>query len=292
MGYAEKTPGPRSLLWVDDDLLTLSPLLWRLKDEGYEVVPVSAPAEAIQVLRERGGSFSAMVIDVAMPLSPEFQPPDALGGQRTGVALARLVRSEFPSLPLIGCTILLEPDIDEWFSRYAAGYISKFEILESPRRLLSVIDRAICSAGAGPKCFIIHGRDEKMLLELKDFLQSSLRFAEPVILRQQASLGRTIIEKFEDLAADVDIVFALLTPDDVAVGPDSSNDEKRRARQNVIFELGYFWGKFQRRRGRVILLYSGALELPSDLSGIVYVNVSDGIEKSGERIRRELVGWI
>lgn len=76
------------------------------------------------------------------------------------------------------------------------------------------------------------------------------------------------------------------------VGPESSNEEKRRSRQNVVFELGYFLGKFQRKRGRVILLYTGPLELPSDLSGIVYVDIGSGIESAGETIRRELVGWV
>ncbi|NLX20892.1 MAG: nucleotide-binding protein [Phycisphaerae bacterium] len=80
------------------------------------------------------------------------------------------------------------------------------------------------------------------------------------------SHGRTIIEKFEDVAETVDVVFVLLTPDDNIASPRAPNESKRRARQNVIFELGYFYAKLQRSGGRVILLYRGHIELPSGIS--------------------------
>ena len=75
----------------------------------------------------------------------------------------------------------------------------------------------------------------------------------------------------------------LLTPDD-----SGTSEEKKRARQNVIFELGYFYGKLGRKSGRVLLLHKGNLELPNDLSGIVYINIDNGIEAAGEEIRREI----
>jgi predicted nucleotide-binding protein len=59
----------------------------------------------------------------------------------------------------------------------------------------------------------------------------------------------------------------LLTPDDVAVTT-GSNDAKRRSRQNVIFEMGFFCAAFGRRSGRVILLHKGPIELPSDIAGV------------------------
>lgn len=50
----------------------------------------------------------------------------------------------------------------------------------------------------------------------------------------------------------------------------SATDEQRRARQNVLFELGYFVGKLG--RGKVCMLLKGNLEMPSDLAGVEYVN--------------------
>jgi predicted nucleotide-binding protein len=41
-----------------------------------------------------------------------------------------------------------------------------------------------------------------------------------------------------------------------------------RARQNVIFELGYFVGKLGRKK--VCALYHQAVEIPSDYHGVVY----------------------
>jgi predicted nucleotide-binding protein len=127
---------------------------------------------------------------------------------------------------------------------------------------------------------------------LKNFLQNGLHWPEPVILRDQPSHGKTIIEKFEDYAKTVDLAFVLLTPDDVAVHSSASNDEKRRARQNVIFELGYFYALFRRTRGRVVLLHCGPLELPSDLAGVIYIDGSSGIDAAAEFLRRELATWI
>lgn len=60
----------------------------------------------------------------------------------------------------------------------------------------------------------------------------------------------------------------LLTPDDEghAVGHSSL---KKRARQNVVFELGYFTGRLG--RGRVCAVFKEGVEIPSDYSGVVYV---------------------
>jgi predicted nucleotide-binding protein len=136
------------------------------------------------------------------------------------------------------------------------------------------------------KMFIVHGHDKTLMLELKDYLQNTLKFSEPVILFQQPSKGRTVIEKFEECSSDVNGAVVLLTPDDI--GGVHNGDLRERARQNVIFELGYFVGKFGRRSSRVLLLHRGKLELPSDLAGVVYIDVTNGISAAGEELRREL----
>ena len=64
------------------------------------------------------------------------------------------------------------------------------------------------------------------------------------------------------------------------------NNHQARARQNVIFELGYFIGKMGRKSGRVILLSKGNLDIPSDLSGILRIDIGQGIRTAGEDIRK------
>lgn len=136
------------------------------------------------------------------------------------------------------------------------------------------------------RTFIVHGHDTESKLALKDYLQNTLSFPEPVILHQQPNKGRTVIEKFEDCSDEIDVAFVLLTQDDI--GGALKGEQKERARQNVIFELGFFVGKYGRKSGRTILLQKGNLDIPSDLAGVVYINIANGIESAGEEIRREL----
>lgn len=132
------------------------------------------------------------------------------------------------------------------------------------------------------KLFIVHGHDELSKYELKDYLQNTLHYPEPVILSEIASQGRTVIESFEEESENVGLVFVLLTPDDF------TNDSNVRARQNVIFELGYFMGKLGRKSGRIIALLKGNVDIPSDLGGILYIHIDDGIQAVGEKIRKAI----
>lgn len=138
------------------------------------------------------------------------------------------------------------------------------------------------------RAFIVHGHDHLILYELKDYLQNTLKLGEPVVLRQMPGLGKTLMEKFEREAEAVELVFVLLTPDDIAASSSDPDTQKRRARQNVIFEMGFFLGKLGRESGKILLLHKGPVEIPSDIIGIEYIDVTDGITSAGEAIRREL----
>ncbi len=116
------------------------------------------------------------------------------------------------------------------------------------------------------RIFIVHGHAE-------DIFNSAARVVdklglESVILKEEASRGRTIIEKFEDEASTAGFAIVCITPDDEGrqIGDEMLN---RRARQNVILELGYFYAKLG--RGKVVALYKSEknFELPSDISGII-----------------------
>ena len=180
---------------------------------------------------------------------------------------------------------MIDPIVDDPHS----SFISKWES-HSLRELVKKINHTLGLPNklAPLKPFIIHGHNETAKLALKNYLQNTLRLPEPIILHEQPNLGRTIIEKFEDYAAFSSLVFILLTPDDIVANGRETDDVKRMARQNVIFEMGYFLGMVGRRSGRVLLLYQGPLELPSDLSGIVYIDISKGVEAAGEKIRMEV----
>lgn len=89
-----------------------------------------------------------------------------------------------------------------------------------------------------------------------------------IILHEQASSGRTIIEKIEQFT-DVGFAVVLYTPDDIGNAKDNADDLQLRARQNVVFEHGFLIGKLG--RDRVVALVDGAIELPNDISGVVYI---------------------
>ena len=120
------------------------------------------------------------------------------------------------------------------------------------------------------KIFIVHGRDNEIKETVARFLgQLDL---EPIILHEQSNQGQTIIEKFEQ-HAQVGFAVALLTPDDVGALQEDARNLKPRARQNVIFEFGYFIG--QLGRNRVCALTKGSVEIPSDYDGVIYIPLDD-----------------
>ena len=126
----------------------------------------------------------------------------------------------------------------------------------------------------GDEVFIVHGHDDEAKVTVARFVENL--GIEATILHEQANRGQTIPEKFEEHAGEAGFAIILLTPDDIGASKDESDKLKPRARQNVVLELGYFWGRLG--RGRVCVLHKGGVELPSDMQGLLYVpmNSSDG----------------
>ncbi len=123
----------------------------------------------------------------------------------------------------------------------------------------------------GHKVFLVHGHDMATLHETARFLEKLNQ--NVIILREQPNQGKTIIEKFIEYS-EVGFAVVLLTHDDRG-GTFSTPFEKQmaRARQNVIFELGYFIGKLG--RNRVCALYSQDVEIPSDYSGVLFIELDN-----------------
>ncbi len=119
------------------------------------------------------------------------------------------------------------------------------------------------------RIFVVHGRDEGAKESVARFLEKV--GLEPVILSELPGKGQTIIEKFES-NSDVGFAVAILTPDDAGSLSDET-ELKARARQNVIFELGFFIGKLG--RDRVCALTKGKPDIPSDYAGVEYIPLDD-----------------
>lgn len=116
--------------------------------------------------------------------------------------------------------------------------------------------------------FIVHGHDEGAKQEVARFIEKL--GLTPIILHEQPSSGRTIIEKIEAYS-NVGFAVVLYTPCDVGALKGHEDKLRDRARQNVVFEHGYLIGKIGRMN--VCALVKGDVETPGDITGVVYVSM-------------------
>lgn len=117
------------------------------------------------------------------------------------------------------------------------------------------------------KVFIVHGHDGELKEAVARLIEKQQNI-EAIILSEKANRGKTIIEKIEK-HSDVGGAICLFSADDLG-REKNGKEEQSRARQNVVFEAGYFMGKLG--RDHVVLLADQGIEMPSDLSGVVYTN--------------------
>lgn len=168
--------------------------------------------------------------------------------------------------------------IEEESKRYHSNsvFVNKIRLLLG--NALALLDSPLLEKGShefsktaksNKKVFIVHGHDESARETVARFIEK-LELT-PIILHEQVSAGRTIIEKLEAFA-DVGYAIVLLTPDDEGRKKNEVS-LKDRARQNVILELGYFIGKLKREN--VCALHKGTVEIPSDYLGVLFVPFDD-----------------
>lgn len=174
-------------------------------------------------------------------------------------------------------------DSDEWVADYRSSYGAGGLALDLGEHEPSVIEcridqlefvNARLDLVAGPpdrRVFIVHGHDNEAKQSVARCLERL--GLQAIILHEQPNRGRTIIEKFEDYA-EVSFAVVLLTPDDVGAAVEDADHLQPRARQNVILELGYFAGRLG--RDRVCALHKGGVEIPSDFSGVLWVEMDVG----------------
>lgn len=115
------------------------------------------------------------------------------------------------------------------------------------------------------RVFIVHGHDSGTRLEV-ELLVRDLDL-EPVVLFKEADRGQTIIEKLERETKNVSYAIIIYSHCDDG----KAKEEKElnpRVRQNVVFEHGMMCALLG--RNRVVALVEEGVEIPGDLSGVVY----------------------
>jgi predicted nucleotide-binding protein len=126
-------------------------------------------------------------------------------------------------------------------------------------------------ASLDPPIFIVHGTDTLRAESVARTVDNATG-RKTIILREQPNLGRTLMEKFEQHAADASYAVIVLTADDKGCRAEET-DTRPRGRQNVILEMGYFYALLG--RDRVSVLLQPGVEKPSDMDGIVYITLDD-----------------
>lgn len=118
------------------------------------------------------------------------------------------------------------------------------------------------------KVFIVHGHDDNLRMDVELLVRTV--GLKPIVLMDQANGGNTIIQKIQEYG-EVDYAIVLYTPCDEG-RKKGSQDLEDRARQNVVFEHGYFIGRLG--CNKVASLYKPDVELPNDMAGVVYIKTN------------------
>ena len=179
-----------------------------------------------------------------------------------------------------GGVISMNPSLPQMVGAFQRDMDDKITRLEAIRDRLDLIPELSSTSASsvspatpvelGQDIFVVHGQDDATKEAVSRFIEKL--GLKAIVLHEQPNAGRTIIEKFEAYS-NVGFAVVLLTPDDVGAARDKAAEGKPRARQNVIFELGYFIGKLGRHR--VCALYKEGVEIPSDFSGVLYTSMDN-----------------
>lgn len=138
-----------------------------------------------------------------------------------------------------------------------------------------------------PCVFIVHGRNHSIRDQVDLFLSKDLGL-KTAVMQAGAHGGRTLSEKFEEIAATCDFAVFILTADDHLTDL-ATNSMVKRARQNVVLEVGYFWGALGRRQRVAFLVEADKLmELPSDIQGIGWIPITADLGETKLRLQAEL----
>jgi hypothetical protein len=170
---------------------------------------------------------------------------------------------------------MVYPADEEYYaSTWKSGCRSLTNLIRTMQEELVLFGGTATSVGppAAPDetaVFIVHGHDETMKVSVARILEKLGLSA--IILHEKPNQGRTIIEKFSDYSK-VGFAVVLLSPDDIGKSRMAVADTLSvRARQNVIFELGFFIGRLGRDRVLALYVPADGFELPSDYSGVLFV---------------------
>jgi predicted nucleotide-binding protein len=117
------------------------------------------------------------------------------------------------------------------------------------------------------RIIVVCGADDEMKQALTEALTKLSLI--PLVMCEEPSQGKKIVENFNRDYADVTFAVVLLSPDDFAYAKnEAATKRKLRPQQDVVFELGFLLGKLG--KGNVLIFFRECqnFEIPTDFEGI------------------------
>lgn len=151
--------------------------------------------------------------------------------------------------------------------------VSKKETPESaPEKGKISETREKAAPGVSDTVFVIRGQDDEAVVSATEFIGKLGLNA--VVLQGKSKAGQTIMDTFDRDAAISGYAVVILEPDDMVALKKDPDDAALRARQNVVFGLGYLCGALG--RARVSVLVKEGASIPKDDLGVAYTIMDPG----------------
>jgi predicted nucleotide-binding protein len=146
------------------------------------------------------------------------------------------------------------------------AYLCTEKFLSSTEKAMASAQQATSASDARRRVFVVCGTDSEMKQAITNAL-TKLKLL-PVILCEEPSQGRKIVEYFQEYA-DVGFAVVLLSPDDYMYLKDEPPSKRKlRPRQDVVFELGFLLGKLGRGNVLVFQRECQNFDGPTDFEGM------------------------
>jgi len=216
------------------------------------------PRELRSSINQNLRKVKQIVADAGCGMTLTISPPPAVGGM--------IMRGVDPfdtifNPPYLQSLIPVISDvIDQTIGVIERGEVTKKSDAKTSNKKEALKDNR--------SVFVVHGRDNEAKHEVARLLERLNLKA--IVLHEQPSRGKTIVEKIE-YYSEVAFAVVILSPDDVGALATEQSKLAPRARQNVILELGYMVARLG--RDRVCALVKQGVEIPSDFDGVVYVSM-------------------
>lgn len=238
--------------------------------------------KAIKTLLEESNFRNSRPID-------NFSPADVRSYFSGAFAQLQVLREQCEALYGDFPAIQIEPSVKMVEGSPEPMHFSRSQLQSLSRHIEQIFELRANSELAAPeisresRVFISHGRASDWRV-VQQYVERDLGI-KTLELAQEANLGRTILQKLEEESSKCSYAVIVMT------GDDADSDGNRRARENVMHEIGYFQGKFG--LSAVCLLHEEGTSIPTNIQGLVYIPFPKGyVNATFGVLMRELKAYL